>query len=235
MPAFKYELEKIFPPVEVNSGAVSYTFELKGEVTIQGEKALQNFSVVNMKQIAIEAKSQADVAVGEVGSRISNSTEFKYDPSTKSLEISTSLKSELTLNGDTWFTQSVAPVLPNGIKYTFQPRAIKGKINRLLIEGNVSLEITVRINPQQPVPQVVPVYSPVPAWQTIAAVGLFVVSAGIIIATLAEDVVTLGAGVADDPVSFGAAAAAYSAATIMWTGPLQDRGIIVDNETPTEL
>ena len=74
-----------------------------------------------------------------------------------------------------------------------------------------------------------------PAWQTIAAVGLFVVSGGIIIATLAEDIVTLGAGVADDPVSFGAAAAAYSAAMIMWTGPLQDRGIIVNNETPTEL
>ena len=87
----KYELENIFPPIEVNSGAISYTFQLKGEVTIQEEKALQNFSIVNMKQLAFESKSQADAAVGEVGSRISNSTEFKYDPSTKSLEISTSL------------------------------------------------------------------------------------------------------------------------------------------------
>lgn len=231
----KFDLEKIFKPIEVNSGPISYTFELKGEVTIQGEKALQNFSIVNMKQIAFESKSQADVVVGEVGSRIASGTEFKYDPSTKSLEISTSLKTELTLNGDTWFTQSVAPVLPNGIKYSYQPRAIKGKINRLEIEGNISLEITVRINPQQPGPQVVPVQFQIPTWQKIAAVGLFVVSGGIIIATIAEDIVTLGAGVADDPVSFGAAAAVYSAATIMWAGPLQDHGIIVNKETPTEL
>jgi hypothetical protein len=61
------------------------------------------------------------------------------------------------------------------------------------------------------------------------------VAGGIIIATLAEDIVTLGAGVADDPASFGAAAAAYSAATLMWTGPLQDRGIIVNQTTPTGL
>ncbi len=100
MPAFKYELENVIRPVEVSIGQISYTFQLKGEVTIQGEKALQNFSFVNMKQIAFESKSQADVVVGEVGSRVANSTEFKYDLSAKSLEVSTSLKTELTLNGD---------------------------------------------------------------------------------------------------------------------------------------
>ena len=235
MPAFKYELENVIRPVEVSIGQISYTFQLKGEVTIQGEKALQNFSFVNMKQIAFESKSQADVVVGEVGSRIANSTEFKYDPSANSLEVSTSLKTELTLNGDTWLTQSITPVPPNGIRYSYQPRAIKGKIQRLVIEGNISLDITVRINPQLPSPQIVPVQSPVPVWQKIAAVGLFVVAGGIIVATLAEDVVTLLAGVADDPASFGAAAAAYSAATLMWTGPLQDKGIIVSRDTPTEL
>ncbi len=233
MPAFKFELENVIQPVSVSIGPVSYTFQLKGEITIQSEKPLQNFSIVNMKQLALEAKSEADVVVGEVGSRIANSTEFKYDPSTQSMEISTSLKTELTLKGDVWVTQSISPVLPNGVKYTYQPRAISGKIRGLKIEGNISLEITVRLNPQQPSPQPVPVS--VSGWQKVAAVGLFVAAGGIIIATLAEDIVTLGAGVADDPASFGAAAAAYSAAAVMWTGPLQDRGIIVNQSTPTEL
>lgn len=233
MPAFKFELENVIQPVTVSNGAISYTFQLKGEITIQSEKPLQNFSIVNLKQFALEAKSEADVVVGDVGSRIASSTEFKYDPTSKSMEISTSLKTELTLKGDVWVTQSISPVLPNGIKYTYQPRALSGKIRGLKIEGNIALEITVRVNPEQPKPQPVPVL--VPGWQKVAAAGLFVVSAGIIIATLAEDIVTIGGGVADDPASFGAAAAVYSAASVMWTGPLQDRGIIVNQSTPTDL
>lgn len=63
-----------------------------------------------------------------------------------------------------------------------------------------------------------PVLSPAPQpvsesnnfWEILVGVTLIIGAGAIITATIAEDVVTAGAGVADDPVSFAAAAAIFA-------------------------
>jgi hypothetical protein len=228
MPAFKFDFSSAFPPLTVVVPPIRYVIQLKGEVTVQQEGLLQNFSVANMKQLAAEAKHSADIAVGEIGSRMSTGTEVSFDPSSGLLDVKTSLSAELTIAGETWVKVSTSPVPPNGFKFTYQPRAVSGKVNNHNISGQIGLEITAFVDPMVPTPaeRPAPVRSPNSSvnWQKVGAVGMFVLAAGIIVATLVEDVVTLGAGIADDPASFAGAAAAVSTGVIMWQG-MEDEGI----------
>src|SRR5262249_54525621 len=91
---------------------------------------------------------------------------------------------------------------------------LEGTIDSFLytaIDVKFVIEITPK-PPQSPQPGM-PLPSHVPAhstnWNRVIGVGLIVTAGVIIVATVVEDFLTVGAGVADDPASFAAAGAAF--------------------------
>ncbi|MEO0766676.1 MAG: LysM peptidoglycan-binding domain-containing protein [Pseudomonadota bacterium] len=99
-------------------------------------------------------------------------------------------------------------------KLTLAPKPVKFKNKGIIYEGSVGLEIEVQVIPDKPKvqPQPIPVGDQVAEWfrengRTLAGAGLIVAAGALIVVTIGEDIVTLGAGIADDPVSFAAAAA----------------------------
>lgn len=221
MPVFKFDLGDVLAPVVFSSGNVTVTIQLKGELSVQPPEVLRSISLENMRAVAVEAKHSSDVAVGEFGSRISNATSVKYDPSSNSLELSTGVTTEFRVGGQTWLTQSVRAVPPNSVKYVYQPRPVSGTLRRHKIEGQISFEVTVTVIPQPPQTQPQPIN-----WPRVAAVGLFAAATVLVVATIVEDVATLGAGVADDPISFAAAAAMIARGRTLWTAATRGAGIV---------
>ena len=97
---------------------------------------------------------------------------------------------------------------------------IKGKLNEFAYSAvgySVAIkmekipEAYKRVPVHVPAPQRVPVKAPPRSggmdWAYAAGALLLIGAAAIVVATVVEDVITLGAGLADDPASFAAAAA----------------------------
>ncbi|WP_435137339.1 LysM peptidoglycan-binding domain-containing protein [Pseudopelagicola sp. nBUS_19] len=125
-------------------------------------------------------------------------------------EGSISIASNVT--GTTWtskisFGRTLSP------KLTLSPKPVKFTNNGIIYKGSVGLEIEVKVIPDKPKvqPQPIPIGDQVADWlsensRTLAGAGLIVTAGALVVVTIGEDIVTLGAGIADDPISFAAAA-----------------------------
>jgi len=102
------------------------------------------------------------------------------------------------------------------------PSPIKGELDNFAYTGN-SVGIEIEITPRGPsaIPKPVPLVQPQPEsfWEeykepilVTTAVALTVGATVLIVGTIAEDILTAGVGIADDPVSFATAAAMFSRA-----------------------
>ena len=122
------------------------------------------------------------------------------------------------VSGSVWKT-SLSFTKDLTLKGSVSPKPVKFTHKDIVYEGNVGLEIELQIIPDKVrVPEPVPWYEQ--AWDTAsdfvrdngrAIVGGVIIVGGVVVigATLAEDVLTAGAGVADDPASFAAASAMF--------------------------
>ena len=122
------------------------------------------------------------------------------------------------MSGSVWKT-SLSFTKDLTLKGSVSPKPVKFTHKDIVYEGNVGLEIELQIIPDKVrVPEPVPWYEQ--AWDTAsdfvrdngrAIVGGVIIVGGVVVigATLAEDVLTAGAGVADDPASFAAASAMF--------------------------
>ena len=117
------------------------------------------------------------------------------------------------VTGTTW-TSKITFTKTLSTKLTMAPKPLKFKNKGIVYEGNVGLELEIQMIPDKPKvqPKPVPVLDVVGEWfrengRAVAGGALIVAAGVLIVATIAEDVVTLGAGIADDPVSFAAAGA----------------------------
>ncbi len=100
------------------------------------------------------------------------------------------------------------------------PRPVSFKKSGIIFEGNVGMDIAIRMIPDVRVPDPVPVVDAVGDWlsensRTLVGVGLLVGAGAIVVVTIGEDIVTLGAGIADDPLSFAAAGLMAQRAMVM--------------------
>lgn len=123
-----------------------------------------------------------------------------------------------SVSGSVWKT-SLSVTKKLTLKGSISPKPVKFTHKDIMFEGNVGMDIEIMIIPDKiRVPDPIPWYER--AWDEAAefvrdngkvVVGGVIIVGGVVVigATLAEDVVTGGAGVADDPASFAAAAAMF--------------------------
>jgi hypothetical protein len=118
------------------------------------------------------------------------------------------------VSGTIWKT-SIGISKTGAIKATISPKPVSFKQKDMVFEGNVGLEMEIQVIPDKvKVPEPVPVYERVFEWvadngKVIAGTALVVGAVVIVGGTLVEDVLTAGAGIADDPASFAAASALF--------------------------
>lgn len=120
------------------------------------------------------------------------------------------------ISGTVW-KSSISISKTGTIKASLSPKAIKFKRKDIIFEGNVGLEIEIQAIPDKPkvrVPVPKPIYVEVFDWvydngAKVVGGALVVGAVVVVTATVIEDVLTAGAGIADDPASFAAASAMF--------------------------
>jgi hypothetical protein len=213
---YKYELErKLFE--SFLPGGFKATITIKGAITIQSEKIVdwvefnrEGFDV----KVAREYQTPLNKLVSEYQLGINEKTkqiDFSCGVTTNSkAPYATKFQSKVSINPLTGM-----PKYTTTITYP----EIKGKLNEYFYTAtgySVSIEIEKQGNIARRVPVPVPVRQPVavkapprnqsPDWVYATGMLLLVGAAVVVVATVAEDIITMGAGTADDPASFALAA-----------------------------
>jgi hypothetical protein len=214
---YKYNIiRKIFEtPLPVGFKS---TVTVNGTITIQSEKTV-SWAEFNKDGFDIKVARDYETPLNKLVS------EFQLGINQKTKQIDFS--SGVTINsGGPYATKHQAMVSINPLTgmptytTTITYPEIKGKLNEYVfcaVGYSVSIKIEKlpgtlrRIPVHVPVPQRVSAKAPARSWGAdwayAAGALLLVGAAAVVIATVVEDVITIGAGLADDPVSFAAAAA----------------------------
>jgi hypothetical protein len=202
-PTWKYEFEKLkqFRIVRDHPEAL-YVLQIKGEIKIQKQGALVNIDLSKdgiSQQLEVENKTEFN--------QLTSGIEFKAPLEGKRAEVKCELAIAARVNGQVFLTQKFAMVPPSTLRYTLEPQEIHGEHSGFAFKGKFGyqLEVTPRKNSlPAPQPALVPTARRSDKW---IATGLLVGAGALVIATLVEDILTAGAGTADDPISFAAATA----------------------------
>jgi len=205
-PALRFDAERMpeieLPPIVLEGVVVRARMRLSGRLTAQREGTCGLFT---LSQSAYEVSARQTFR--EFASKVSLSS---AGPSNLSL-------SHEIVGPYSQTSVKVSP--PNRIVYTFAPRPVESHDDGWMIAGRLGYEIILEATPivRVPVPAEVPWYEQVGEWMVehsdyAVAAGLAVAGAAIVAATLAEDAATFGAGTADDPLSFAAAAQMFGLA-----------------------
>jgi len=206
----QYQLNDI-PTITVVSPTHIATITYSGNLTLQSDKKCE-FITLTKNGFEISAKKEADLIL----SKLLADTKIGWNANTKSLNF----ENGITLNANskvapsTTVSMGISPTTQLPIaKITIKTPVIKGKLdNHNYITSELSISVELTPTPPSAKPSPVPTAKPVPApsstdWDYLIAGTLIAGAAIIVVATIVEDVVTLGAGLADDPASFAAAAA----------------------------
>ena len=206
----QYQLDDI-PTVTVVSPTHIATITYSGNLTLQSEKKCE-FITITKNGFEISAKKEADLVM----SKLFADTKIGWNAKTKSINF----ENGITLNSNSKFSPSVTVSMGMSsttqlpvAKITIKTPVIKGKLdNHNYITSELSISVEITPTPPSAKPSPVPSAKPAPVtsstdWDYLIAGTLIAGATIIIVATIVEDVVTLGVGVADDPASFAAAAA----------------------------
>jgi hypothetical protein len=222
-PAYKYDLEKVFPAVTVVIPPFEYKIRLKGEITLQSHNTIPNVALtkdgietkyLDLKntEMVLKCKAETDKELEKFFSE----PKIKFDPRKKTLELSYAFGTATKLSGGAFATSKVTLLL-NGFKYTFEVTDVKGDFDAFSFDGTLGYEIEVTqagVPPALKIPDAPPVGdAPSVNWNEIAWKAAAV---GLVLGTIVEDIISLGGGAFDDPVSFAAAAAMWSRAAVAY-------------------
>ncbi len=213
---YKYELErKIFETYV--AGGFKATVTIKGAITIQSKKTI-SWVEFNQSGLDIKVAKQYETPLNKLVS------EFQLGINEKTQQIDFSCG--VTINANVPYAtkyQSKVSINPlTGLpKYTttISYPEIKGKLDEYFYtaigysvtidiekQGDIARRVPVPVLVPQQVPAQAPQQNSGPDWIYAAGVLLIVGAAVVIVATVVEDIVTVGAGIADDPASFALAA-----------------------------
>lgn len=211
---FKYDLDKL-PAITVASPTHISTITLKGSITLQAMNSV-DFVTLTRHGFEITAKKEADHAFG----KLVTETQVGFNMATNEITFECGITSHSNhpYAPRTKATAGVSsrtglPVLKGSITAP----DIKGKVDKYFYVAN-SLGIEIEITPRPPtakprpipVPSAKPVPNSNPGWDYLIGSALVAGAGVIIVATIVEDIITLGAGVVDDVPSFAAAAAMFT-------------------------
>ena len=204
LPALKYNLQdlpaQLLPPIVTPGITFQLTLKLTGSVTIQQQGSC-NPLTFDQQGYAVQSQQK----FGDLTSGLSLS-----EVSAGQVSISSSF-------GNRFVSSNVTVTPPSGLSYSCAPAPVTITTGDWVIKGSLGYTLKIDAIPNTPPPAPVPWYEQVGDWVSdksdyIVAGGLFAAGAAIVVVTIGEDIVTLGAGVADDPVSFAAAASLFGTA-----------------------
>lgn len=219
---FKYNFSDL-PSIPIFGTGYIGSISLSGSVTLQSEKSI-DFIELNQSGYAVKSKTEADAVFWKVAAESS----VGWDVKTKKMKIETgfSIRANNPHAPEIGLSTIICDktMLP-GVKGSLKYPPLKGTADGFLyITSDFAIEVEICPLPVSAKPKPIPVrvYQPVSTpvinWDYVFAGALIVGAGVIIVATVAEDIVTLGAGVADDPVSFAAAAAMVTRGATLWRG-----------------
>jgi hypothetical protein len=213
---FLYKLSKL-PKSKVVSEFFVAEIKLSGSITIQRSNASDLLSAGGSKEkLILQSKHEADTALN----KLVNQNEIGWNPITKELTFENGIIIYSSVPYSPYFSITANVSSTNGlpgIKATTTCPAIKGKLDKTLYtiaDLGIEIELTLRPPSAQPKPVPAPVRAPAavrkPGWDYLIAGGLLVGSGILIAATIGEDILTGGLGVADDAPSFATASAMFT-------------------------
>jgi LysM repeat protein len=239
---FKFDLPNV-PTITIVSPMYIATIKLEGSLTIQSTDSV-DFATLSKKGFEISAKRKSDLVFGTLISE----NKIGYNPVTNQVTFESGLTSHANVPGALRTTAAAGVSTTTGLpslKASIKAPTYKGSLNRhLFVAQNLAIEIEITPRPPSARPEPVPVPSarPVPkpnpgGWEYLVA-GALIAGAGVlIVATIAEDIVTAGAGIADDVPSFAAASVMFATGmatfkTVQGVSPISVEGHGV---SPSEL
>jgi hypothetical protein len=218
--AFKYDLEPLaWPPQDVGLAVVQV--KMTGTVLLASKQTYAASYVLSRSEVEAQVTREANQALGKLVSENS----YTYDRASRRVTVKSMLVSQSNLPnsaataiGVEMASGSLAPKLRAEIRL---PK-LEGTIDNFrftALDAAIVLEVTPKPPTTSSQPRRVvqapaatePAAQPT-AWAAIAAAGLVAAGAALIVATIVEDFVTLGAGTVDDPASFALAGAAFATA-----------------------
>lgn len=204
-PTLKFDLGNIMPmkigPIFTPGGIVECTLSLTGEISMQREGTCNPF-VLDQNGYSVEASQTLG-------------------------ELTSTFKVQFTREGVTLGHEIMGPfggteigfMPPSTLIYAASPRPVSGKLKGWVFTGKLGYKLEVKVTPNRPAPVYAPRYSPAPGVQIrqwlvdngkYVVAGVIIVGAVVlVVGTLVEDILTLGGGIADDPISFAAAAGMF--------------------------
>ncbi|NWL14311.1 LysM peptidoglycan-binding domain-containing protein [Pseudoalteromonas sp. Scap03] len=212
--SLSYKLDDIRqPPIIIPNAIVE--IKMTGNITLSSVDKFPINYVINDRKLEATVTSQANKAFGALIS----DTKLAFDEKTKKLTLGTNIISKST-NPNLPTTSVGVEVSSNSpllkLKYEVHLPQLKGKINQfnyLAEKVSFILEVTFTGSNGKSARENSDNSS---AWDKPLAIGLFAGATLIVIGTLVEDYVTFGAGVADDPASFAAAAGMTARGVVLW-------------------
>jgi LysM repeat protein len=200
----KYELRNL-PSAVTYAGAFKYELKMTGEVVFQSKRTLENVVFTN-DAVVLKSKRETD---GKL-IKLAQDAKVSWTPGSRTVQVSCGFTVRSKVANGVWNATSVEALPPNGIRFKREPQPISFEYEGYMVEGKIGFEGTIRREDQRrPAPEHVrvPVVAPDSDTGKWVAIALLAAAGVILVATVAEDVVTLGAGLADDPLSFAAASA----------------------------
>jgi hypothetical protein len=217
--AFKFRLDDLrWPPQDVGTAIVE--IRMTGDVVLMTKKAYPATFITSRGELELQMVNEANHAFGKLVS----DTRFVFDPVQKRVTFRSMLVS-----------QSTTPNMPSsaiGVEMSSNSPVpkLRAEIRLSKLEGELGLfkyfavdaKIVIEVTPKPvlpPAPKMEPqvIRSPIPIqeepssnWARWIGTGLVLTAAGIVIATVVEDFLTGGVGIADDPQSAAAAGAALA-------------------------
>lgn len=217
--SLKYRLEDVrFPAIDTPEALIE--IRLTGDILLTTQQGFTTLYVTSRKEIEGQVVTQANLAY----SRLISDTRVIYDVEKKSVTLRNMLLSQSNLPGGVATGVGVQLDSQNPIpKLRFEIRVPKaeGKIGfftYMAIDVKGVIEITPKLPPPLP-PSAQPIRIPEPTinWDKIIGTGLMVTGAALVVGTIVEDFLTVGAGLADDPVTLAAGRWTFLRGVSMWS------------------
>lgn len=219
--ALKYTLKE---QQTVETPAATIEVQLTGDVLLMASSSATLTHSMSDQKTEVKATSAMHHAFGELVS----DNRFIFDPKKNECTIRSMLVSQSTSPGMPTTATAVGVEMSSlspipKLRFELRLPKLNGRINNFLYTA-VDIKFVVLVTPKRqpptsgPSPRMLPVPSTVPQaqpgsgrdWGKAIGVGLIATAGVIVVATVVEDFFTAGAGVADDPASFAAAAALFS-------------------------
>jgi len=221
--SLKFRLDDIrLPPIDVGTAIIEY--RMSGDVLLRSSKSYPATYVTSRNEIEVQATNELHHAFG----KLISDNRFNYDPEKKQVTVRTMMVSQsntpnvpATAIGLEMSSNSPFPKLRAEIRFPKLEGSI-GPVPYVAMDVKFVVEITPKMPPSSgPSPQPIrlnePVRAPSTNWGKVVGTGLIITAGIIVVATIAEDFVC-PAGIADDPASFSAAAAAFARGLLMVRG-----------------